>query len=116
MPTRHRNSGQVAGRAGTPASGGCGPAVSTFTVTVCRACAARWLAGRGDLQGAQRAMRALAEPREAAREVAEMAAHARDRKDAPTLRQLLRAPALRRQLTLGVLPCMQQHHWSCTRC
>ena len=64
----------------------------------------RWLAGQGDQRGAQRAMRALAEPREAARELAEMAAQARCRRDAPTLRQLLRARALRRQLTLGALP------------
>lgn len=61
----------------------------------------RWLAGQGDVRGAQRAMRALAEPREAARELAEMGAQARGRRDAPDLRQLLRAPALRRQLTLG---------------
>ncbi|KAK9819267.1 hypothetical protein WJX81_001189 [Elliptochloris bilobata] len=71
----------------------------------------RWLAGQGDQQGAQRAMRALAEPREAARELAEMAEQARCCRgaDAPTLRQLLRAPALRRQLGLGVgLQVLQQ--------
>lgn len=38
-----------------------------------------------------------------------MAAHARGRRDAPTVRQLLRAPPLRRQLTLGAPPCMEQH-------
>ena len=74
--------------------------------------ARRWLAGQGDERGAQRAMRALAEPREAARELAEMSAQARGRRDTPGLRQLLRAPALRRQLTLGA-PHLAEHGCTC---
>ena len=69
-----------------------------------RARARRWLAGRGDLRRAPRAVRARAGPREAAREAAELAAAAAARAGAPTLRQALRAPALRRQLLLGARP------------
>jgi len=69
-----------------------------------RARARRWLAGRGDLRRAQRALRALAGPREAAREAAELAAAAAACAGAPALRQALRAPALRRQLLLGAPP------------